>query len=80
MDQDQRGSPGQETAGLGDLQGTTRPPLPAYVIHWTDYSPTRKRPLNRDVRLAPDQAAADRIAEQLVHDNIKRGWTLHSEA
>ncbi|MCB0919256.1 MAG: ATP-dependent DNA ligase [Actinobacteria bacterium] len=56
------------------------PHYPAYVIHWTDYSPTRKRPLNRDVRLAPDQAAADRIAEQLVHDNIKRGWTLHSEA
>ena len=47
---------------------------PAYVVHWTDYSPTRAEPLDRDVRLAPDEAEAAKIAEALIGDNIKKGW------
>lgn len=47
---------------------------PAYVVHWTDYSPARAAPLDRDVRLAPDEAEALRIAESLVEENIKKGW------
>jgi hypothetical protein len=47
---------------------------PAYVVHWTDYSPGRKDPLKRDVRLAPDEDAAEAIAEGMLTDGIKRGW------
>lgn len=47
---------------------------PAFVVHFTDYSPGRKDPLKREVRLAPTQEAADGIAEGLIAKNIKRGW------
>ncbi|MAQ14398.1 MAG: hypothetical protein CMN30_06340 [Sandaracinus sp.] len=52
----------------------TDPDYPAYVVHWTDYSPNRKDPIKRDVRLAPDEAAATTIAEEMVADGVKRGW------
>lgn len=51
---------------------------PAFVIHWTDYSSTRKSPLDREVRLAPSSAEAEKIAEAMVSENIKKGWNLVS--
>lgn len=50
------------------------PSYPAYVVHWTDYSAGRATPLDRDVRLAPDEKSALGLAEQLIADNIKKGW------
>jgi hypothetical protein len=50
------------------------PSYPAYVIHWTDYSAGRATPLDRDVRLAPDEKSALVIAEDLITENIKKGW------
>jgi hypothetical protein len=50
------------------------PSYPAYVIHWTDYSAGRASPLDRDVRLAPDEKTALAIAEDLIAENIKKGW------
>ena len=47
---------------------------PAYVVHWTDYSSTRKSPLDREVRLAPNESEANKIAEGMIADNIKKGW------
>jgi hypothetical protein len=47
---------------------------PAYVVHWTDYSATRKSPLDREVRLAPTESAALAIAENMIVENIKKGW------
>jgi hypothetical protein len=47
---------------------------PAYVVHWTDYSPGRASPLDRDVKLAPDEKTAIKIANFLVDENIKKGW------
>ncbi len=46
----------------------------AYVVHWTDYSPGRKSPLKREVRLAPSEALATQIAEAMIEKNIKKGW------
>jgi hypothetical protein len=46
----------------------------AYVVHWTDYSPGRGSPLDRDVKLAPDENTATKIANALVEENIKKGW------
>ena len=47
---------------------------PSFVVHWTDYSSTRKSPLDREVRLAPNESEAKKIAEAMIADNIKKGW------
>jgi hypothetical protein len=52
----------------------TDPRYPAYVVHCTDYSPTRKDPLKREVRLAPREDVAMSIADEWITQNIKRGW------
>jgi ATP-dependent DNA ligase len=46
----------------------------SYVVHWTDYSPSRKAPLAREVRLAPNEKSAKKIAEDMITENIKKGW------
>ena len=48
---------------------------PAFVVHWTDYSSTRKSPLDREVRLAPNEKEALKIADAMIADNIKKGWS-----
>lgn len=48
--------------------------FPAFVVHWTDYSPGRSKPLKRTVRLAPDEATATGIADGLIESKIKKGW------
>lgn len=48
--------------------------FPAYVVHFTDYSPGRKEPIKRTVRLAPSADLAEALADDLVFSNIKRGW------
>ncbi|TSA47882.1 MAG: hypothetical protein D4R50_02215 [Actinomycetales bacterium] len=47
---------------------------PAFVVHWTDFSSTRKSPLDREVRLAPNEKEALKIAELMITENIKKGW------
>jgi hypothetical protein len=46
----------------------------AFVVHWTDYSSTRKSPLDREVRLAPNEKEALKIADLMIEENIKKGW------
>ena len=53
---------------------TLDPAYPAYVVHFSDYSPGRSTALKREVRLAPDEASARSIADDLIAKNIKRGW------
>ncbi len=48
---------------------------PAFVVHWTDYSSTRKSPLDREVRLAPNEKEASAIADAMIEENIKKGWS-----
>ena len=48
---------------------------PAYVVHWTDYSPNRKDPIKRTVKLAPDEEGATALATKLVEDGVKKGWS-----
>jgi hypothetical protein len=47
---------------------------PGYVVHWTDYSPGRASPLDREVKLAPNEKSAIAIADAMVEENIKKGW------
>jgi len=50
------------------------PDYPAYVVHWTDYSPARREPLDRAVHPAPSEEAANAIADRLLAEHIKKGW------
>jgi hypothetical protein len=50
------------------------PSYPAFVVHWTDYSSTRKAPLSREVRPLNDEKTALALAEEMITENIKKGW------
>ena len=47
-----------------------------FVVHWTDFSAGRKAPLAREVRLAPSEELAMKIAEQMIDKGVKKGWEL----
>ena len=51
--------------------------FPAYVIHYTDFSPSRKKPLDREVRVSNSREQIDLLWDQLIQANIKKGWKLH---
>ena len=40
--------------------------FPAYVVYWTDFSPDRKGPLKREVKLASVKETATTIAEEIL--------------
>jgi ATP-dependent DNA ligase len=50
------------------------PDFPAFVVHWTDFSATRKTPLEREVRIAPTREEAEKIAEGMLASEIGKGW------
>ncbi|MCP9832238.1 hypothetical protein KBZ14_14305 [Synechococcus sp. HJ21-Hayes] len=50
------------------------PGWPAWVVHFTDYSPDRKTPLERIIRSALSEVEAQQIADSLIAENIKKGW------
>ncbi len=47
---------------------------PAWVVHFTDYSPERKTPLERTFRAARSRTEAEAIAARLIEENVKKGW------
>jgi len=51
---------------------------PAYVLHYTDFSPNRKTPLSREVRASSSLDQIQELWEGLKQANIKKGWELHS--
>lgn len=54
------------------------PGWPAWVVHFTDYSPDRKTPLERTLRTARTEAEASAVAAALIEENIKKGWNLYA--
>lgn len=50
---------------------------PAYVVHYTDFSPTRKVPLSREVRVSNSEEQIKELYQELKDENIKKGWSLH---
>ena len=48
---------------------------PAFVVHWTDYSPGRKDPIKRTVRPTPSKKTALSVGDKIIEDNIKKGWS-----
>ena len=47
---------------------------PAYVIHFTDYSPNRATPLAREVRVSNSAEQIEQLWEAMKAENIKKGW------
>ncbi len=53
---------------------------PGYVANYVDFSPTRKTPLTRDVRVSNSETQIRGLYAAFKEDNIKKGWELHSSA
>ena len=49
--------------------------FPAYVIAFTDYSPNRKTPLERDIRVSNSREQIEELWDELVKEYIVKGWT-----
>lgn len=47
---------------------------PAYVLHHTDYSFSRKQQLKRDLRISQSREQIFDLLQQMIADNIKKGW------
>lgn len=76
MEKRSKGTNRRSKAGsLEDQQGDEKnSAFPAFVVHWTDYSVTRATPLDREVRLAPTETIAMKLADEMITENIKKGW------
>lgn len=48
--------------------------FPAFVVHLTDFSPNRKTPLDREVRVSSSREQIDELWTQLETENITKGW------
>jgi len=48
--------------------------FPAYVIHYTDFSPNRKDPLDREIRVSNDPEQIEVLFAELKAGAIKKGW------
>ena len=53
---------------------------PGYVIQYTDFSPSRKTPLTREVRVTNSETQSIVLFRSFKDDNVKQGWELHSKA
>jgi hypothetical protein len=51
---------------------------PAFVLHYTDFSPSRKTPLSREVRVSSSLDQMTSLWTGMLEENIKKGWELHS--
>lgn len=51
-----------------------RPEFPAYVVYLTDFSPNRREPLQRDIRIAQTEAAARKQYKRMAEENFIGGW------
>jgi hypothetical protein len=52
---------------------------PAYVVHLTDFSPNRKDPLSRDMRISSSFGQIQQLFDGLKAENITKGWNLHAK-
>lgn len=47
---------------------------PGYVAYLCDFSPNRKTPLEREIRVSNSQAQIEQLYQQLKEENIVKGW------
>jgi hypothetical protein len=51
---------------------------PAYVIHYTDFSPNRKTALERELRVSHSREQIESLWEGIKGSNLAKGWELRS--
>jgi hypothetical protein len=54
--------------------------FPAYVVHLTDYSPNRKTPLERDIRVSNAREQIEELWQELAAEYVVKGWIKVSRA
>jgi hypothetical protein len=54
--------------------------FPAYVVHLTDFSPNRKDPLAREMRVSSSFPQIQQLFDQLKSENITKGWNLFAQS
>jgi hypothetical protein len=47
---------------------------PAYVVHFTDFSPNRSDPLQREVLVSSSAEQIEELYAALKEENVKKGW------
>jgi ATP dependent DNA ligase C terminal region len=47
---------------------------PAFVIHYTDFSPNRKTPLEREIRVSSSREQIEQLWTELATEAFKKGW------
>ena len=50
------------------------PDYPAFVFHYTDFSPTRKAMLKKDVKVSDSKKQIEQIYADEIAENVKKGW------
>jgi len=48
--------------------------FPGYVIHYTDFSPNRKTPLERDIRVSNSREQIEHLWSELAAEAFSKGW------
>ena len=48
--------------------------FPAFVYHYTDYSPGRKDPLKKEIKVSENQKEIEMVLKTEIEDNVKKGW------
>ena len=48
--------------------------FPAFVYHYTDYSPGRKEPLKKEIKISENQKEIEMVLKSELEDNVKKGW------
>jgi len=67
-------SPKGESIRKGLLVQTNSPQKYPYLIHWTDFSPGRKVPLETTLEVAATKERAEQLLQQKLASEIKKGW------
>lgn len=52
---------------------------PAFVLHYTDFSPNRKTPLERELRVSNSREQIGLLWNELKSGSLPKGWELHDE-
>jgi hypothetical protein len=51
-----------------------KPEFPPFVVYFTDFSPNRQEPLQRDIRIAQTEAQARKHFDRMAEENFIGGW------
>ncbi len=49
---------------------------PAFVIHSTDFSPNRKTPLEREIRISSSRQQIEELWSELAAESFTKGWSV----